>query len=137
MLIPLSHYDVVFANKSAVLLATALTTALAPTLATALATALTNALANTLAIAIAGLYPPPPPLPLPTACLCLLLVGCCIVFCRPLLSLHAIMRPLILLLPATFAAYYCPLPPLPPLPLPLGCHRCHRHCHHRHCHHRG
>ncbi len=54
-----------------------------------------------------------PPLILPS------LVGCCVVFCRPLLSLHAVMQPSMLLLPAALAANCCPPPPPPPLPLPL------------------
>jgi hypothetical protein len=57
----------------------------------------------------------------------LLLLGCCIVVSRLLLSLHAIMQPLMLTLLANFTAIPCPLPPPPLLPLPLGGHRCHRH----------
>ena len=42
-----------------------------------------------------------------------MLVGCCIVVCHPLSSLHAIVRPLTLSLPAAFAANCCPPPPPP------------------------
>ena len=69
------------------------------------------------------------------------LVGRCIVVCRPLLSSHAVMRPLTLLLPAAFADNCLPppppLPPLPPPPPPLPLGQNHRHCHNRgQTHHR-
>jgi hypothetical protein len=52
-----------------------------------------------------------PPLPHPG-----LLVVCCLVVRRPILSSHAIMQPLTLLLPAAFAniCLSLPLPPHPP-----------------------
>ena len=58
-----------------------------------------------------------------------LFVGCCVVVCHPLLSLHAVMRPSTLSLTASFAANCHP--PLPrllllQLPLPPGLHHCHR-----------
>jgi hypothetical protein len=59
-----------------------------------------------------------------------LLVGCCVVFRRPLSSSHAVMQPLTLSLPVAFAANCHPPPPPPPtpqLPLPLGRHHRHRH----------
>jgi hypothetical protein len=62
-----------------------------------------------------------PPLMLPY------LVGCYVVIHCPLLSLHTVMQPSMLLLPAAFAANCCPPPPTPPLPLPPGHHHCHRH----------
>jgi hypothetical protein len=51
------------------------------------------------------------------------------------LSLHAIMQPSMLLLPAIFAANHRPLPPPPPLPLPPGHHHLHRHHHGQTCRH--
>ncbi len=73
--------------------------------------------------------PPPPLPPLPRRCL---LIGCCIVVLHPILSLHAVMQPSILSLPAALADN-C-LPPPPP-PLRPGRHHGHRHnrgqTHHR------
>ncbi len=57
-----------------------------------------------------ALPPPLLPLPLPRR----LLVGCCIVVRRPISSLHAVMRPLTLSLPAAFADNCLPPPPPPP-----------------------
>jgi hypothetical protein len=65
--------------------------------------------------------------------LLLLLVDWCLVVYHPILSLHAIERPLMLLSWVIFAENLCQLlmpPLLPPPPLPPGNHRCY---HHHHC----
>jgi hypothetical protein len=79
---------------------------------------------------------PPPPLPLllrlpppPTPAFVSPVIGLLLnFFCHPLLSLHIVMQPIMLSLPAAFATNCCPPPPAPLLPLLPGCH--HRHCHH-------